>query len=50
MDNWDAIKEKYEILFQKYLDKGFSRAAADELAILEARRFENGWWVMENGR
>ena len=38
MDNWDAIKEKYWILYQKDLDEGFSRAAADELAILEARK------------
>lgn len=37
MNNWDAIKEKYQILFQKYLNEGLSRAAADELAILEAR-------------
>ena len=38
MNNWEAIKEKYQVLFQNYLAKGFSPAAADELAILEARR------------
>lgn len=37
MDNWENIKEKYLAAYQTFLAQGFSKAAADELAIVEAR-------------
>jgi len=38
MKNWKHIKDKYLIFYKAYQAIGYSPAAADELAILEARR------------